>query len=425
MDWKQFCEKIIKIVGPIKDSAGFQIFDDRIEYTISDEQYVYTAEEFAALTQRSQQYIFTSCAKFNDKSYEALVDFLSSDSRRPFYGVTERLYDLNVEDKEEKISYSFGDASEELILHIIESYSELRILRLPSAFIHRKIEESAKKDLFSLINLFLRAPKSIYLKAETAHPDLTVYAKSYLFNIAYNYNYVLSIITELDDDFPSRPFMGASRRHSLKELSAPRLAYKEELVEQYYMALLSENAFVKFIGFYHIMEHFYDSVYNDEILNSVRSIIQHPAFSSKRKTDISKIVELIQKKTHQSKEEFQGNELEALELTLKNFIDLTDLKNDLEEMSRSLVDYYKNNEVGFSKGDPVDLYDVANDKVYKKLAARIYKTRNALVHSKSNEARTKERGIYNPFKDSQELQKEIPLMRSIAEAIIIKTSKEL
>ena len=61
----------------------------------------------------------------------------------------------------------------------------------------------------------------------------------------------------------------------------------------------------------------------------------------------------------------------------------------------------------------------------KKIAARIYKTRNALVHHKSNTARLKERGIYHPFKDEAELSNEIPLMRFVAEAIIIKTATEI
>lgn len=55
----------------------------------------------------------------------------------------------------------------------------------------------------------------------------------------------------------------------------------------------------------------------------------------------------------------------------------------------------------------------------------IYKTRNALVHHKSNTARLKERGIYHPFKDEAELSNEIPLMRFVAEAIIIKTATEI
>ena len=166
-------------------------------------------------------------------------------------------------------------------------------------------------------------------------------------------------------------------------------------------------------------------MYNEDIFKRVQHIIQHPGFSAKRTKDIVKIVDLIKKKNRQNKEEFQGSELEALELTLKKFVDISELLNDLTEFSDSIIDYYKLTEVSFSKGDTVDLRDISNEKLYKKLAARIYKTRNALVHSKSNESRLNERGVYNPFANSQELTMEIPLMRYISEAIIINSASPL
>ncbi|MGL6217739.1 MAG: hypothetical protein ACRC36_06860, partial [Lacrimispora sphenoides] len=74
------------------------------------------------------------------------------------------------------------------------------------------------------------------------------------------------------------------------------------------------------------------------------------------------------------------------------------------------------------KGDTIDLKEFTNDKLPKKLAARIYKTRNSLVHSKSNNMSSKDRGIYRPFINSNELSKEIPLMRMLAEYIIINSA---
>ena len=51
----------------------------------------------------------------------------------------------------------------------------------------------------------------------------------------------------------------------------------------------------------------------------------------------------------------------------------------------------------------------------------VYFTRNALVHSKSS--KNKER--YKPYKDERDLQKEIPLVKAVAEAIIINSSDML
>lgn len=118
-------------------------------------------------------------------------------------------------------------------------------------------------------------------------------------------------------------------------------------------------------------------------------------------------------------------ELEALELTIKRFVSLEQLHEDLVNYRPDLIAYYKSHEISFSNGDAIDLDNYTSDKLPKKIAARIYKTRNALVHHKSNTARLKERGIYHPFKDEAELSNEIPLMRFVAEAIIIKTATEI
>ena len=301
------------------------------------------------------------------------------------------------------------------------------MIRITTIGFRSKCEMLPKKDLFSIIKVMLRFPFAISIqsRAPKSVEQLQKHARSYLFNLAYNFDFVFKRVTEFDDLFSQRIMPPRRKNRNYSELMAPQLSYKEELVEQYYMAVISEDPFVKFIGFYHIMEHFYDTVYQEDLYENVRHLLQHPGFSSKRTKDIVKVVDLITKKTRLRKEEFQGSELEALELTLKKFLDLSELVNDLTEFDATIVDYYKTTEVSFSKADSVDLRDVANEKVYKKLAARIYKTRNALVHSKSSELRVNEKGTYKPFVNRKELAKEIPLMRYISEAIIINSATTL
>ena len=169
------------------------------------------------------------------------------------------------------------------------------------------------------------------------------------------------------------------------------------------------------------MEYFYEEIYKEGVINNVKEILLDPSFSTKRKKDIMKLVDLINKKRT---ENTVGSELEALELTLSKYIDIEKIREKLNEIDKDIIDYYKNNTVNFSNGDVVDL---RGDKeiIFKKLANRVYKTRNSLVHSKSNEVRVKERGIYKPFKDSKALLKEIPLLKTISEEIIIKSASEL
>lgn len=430
MDWFEFCQKVSEILRPWKRKLLFDYDDSRIIYTIAAQEYQYTIEEYNQLKQNADHYDFKCYSICDGNTYESIVDLPDIDSRRHFsMGFEDKLSELTVRDEDSNISYSFREASKELVWYIVKEYdvSKKVFIRFPSSVFDRKCETLSEKDLFSLIQMIVRLPLVVYIESTStqSREQLQRYAKSFLFNIAYNFDFVFKTVTEIDELFPQRTPLNRRRIHNIAELMAPQLSYKEELVEQYYMALVSEDPFVKFIGFYHIMEHFYEEVYNEDIFKSVQHVIQHPGFSSKRTKDIVKIVDLIKKKTRQSKEEFQGSELEALELTLKKFVDISELLNDLTEFNDSIIDYYKTSTISFSKGDAIDLRDISNEKLYKKLAARIYKTRNALVHSKSNEGRTNERGVYKPFDNSQELLMEIPLMRYISEAIIINSASTL
>lgn len=430
MEWNEFCEKVSKMLGNSKHKLQFNYDDTKISYIIASQEYQYAVDDYEKLKQKAEQYDFERYSICDNSGYESVVDIPDMDSRRRFsIAIDEKLAEFTVNDEETGITYSFQEISEELLWYIIKDFDITKkvFMFFPSSIFERKCETLAEKDIFSLIKMITRFPLSVNIETSSTknREQLQKYARAYLFNIAYNFDFVFKTVTNIDDLFPQRTSLARRKIQNVSELMAPQLFYKEQLVAQYYMALTSEEPFVKFIGFYHIMEYFYEEVYNEDILKSVQHIIQHPGFSAKRTKDIVKIVDLIKRKNKQNKEEFQGSELEALELTLKKFVEVNDLISDLTEFDNSLIDYYKSSEVNFSNGDAVDLRDVSNEKLYKKLAARIYKTRNALVHSKSNENRLNERGVYNPFVSSQELAKEIPLMRYISEAIIINSASSL
>ena len=65
-------------------------------------------------------------------------------------------------------------------------------------------------------------------------------------------------------------------------ISAPRRIYKKELVEQYNMASISDDPFIKYLCYYHILEHFYEAVYKENLINAVRDILTSPVFSIKK-----------------------------------------------------------------------------------------------------------------------------------------------
>lgn len=120
---------------------------------------------------------------------------------------------------------------------------------------------------------------------------------------------------------------------------------------------------------------------------------------------------------HMNDETGQGDELESLKYVLKEYIDIEQLKEKLKEIDAESVQYYQNTKVSFCKAPIIPWNDV--EGVYTQIAKRIYYTRNSLIHSKSG----KNRDRYKPYSDEKILQREIPLVKVVAEMIIINSSK--
>lgn len=108
-------------------------------------------------------------------------------------------------------------------------------------------------------------------------------------------------------------------------------------------------------------------------------------------------------------------------MTLKKYIpDLTKLKDSLESVSSTIVEYIKTTDSPFSSSK-INLDLVDTDGVYTSLANRIYATRNAIAHSK--ETLTKKKFV--PYKHDAALVNEVLLIRVVSEEVIINSSKEL
>ena len=92
------------------------------------------------------------------------------------------------------------------------------------------------------------------------------------------------------------------------------------------------------------------------------------------------------------------------------------MKNRISSMDSTAITYYQTNKVIFCNAPTIPWTDLQG--VYTQIARRIYFTRNSLVHSKSG----KNQERYKPYKDEKQLQKEIPLVKAVAELIIINSS---
>ena len=426
MEWNNFCGNIKEILTMIsrRIDLNFNINEESIAFSIDGREYNYTKEQYnqsiKGLKKHSDGYIYS------DNYYEVMLD-VKNDSRPSYFMSIERFVDYFkevFEDKENGLLYCLGHMSHKFII----TNFDVLINNLSPAYISlhttERIKENFKENqndipLFVLLRMFFRSNLTLKIKNEKGLniENIASAADSFLYNVTYNTNIVFKKSNFLSNNLKLSEF-NTSRRRFNNNISAPKRKYNPKLIEQYDTATSSGDPFVQFICYYHIIEHFYEDVYNEELIKLIRMEITSPAFSAKNDKSIAKIVDIVKKKIKQNKEEFSINELEALELVLRKYVRLDDLKLQLEELEPKCIDYYNNNKVKFCDGAKLNFSDLKDETNYKNIAKRIYSTRNALVHYKSNDKVNKELKVYSPLNDKEILFKEIPLMKVIAEIII-------
>lgn len=422
MEWDEFIDKVKFILRRFNKEFNIDYSEDSISYIVGEKSFEFSKSDYNNISNDAMKSDLSQFTVSNNNSYEVIIYQTNKMIRRLLpYKFEERIISTNIKDSMNNIEYKFQEISDVMVWNIIKEI-DLESLKRTFMIFPPRLREDEGENFFNLLRVCFRNPYSLIVsyKKDIDKNKLNDYINSFLFNFCYNYGYSFRIMNSLDELLNIR-YRNKNSSYKSEELDAPRLLYKQDLTEQYHMAVSSEDPFVQFIGFYHIMEYFYEEIYKEGVVNNVKEILLDPGFSTKRKKDIMKLVDLINKKRTEST---VGSELEALELTLRKYIDIEKIIEKLNEIDKDIIEYYKNNKVNFSNGDAIDL--IGDKKhIFKKLANRVYKTRNSLVHSKSNEVRSNERGIYKPFKDSKALLKEIPLLKVISEEIIIKSASEL
>lgn len=428
MNWENLKDFIDGLPERHRDLLHLVVNEEILEYGIEEKVFRMSRADFE--NQYGEDYSFDDAelVLFNNKVCEVLVDMRNSRFSPGFAG---NLYETVCQDHELKVSYQIKEPSLPMIVNLFQAAKSSNLsFRISSIIASPRRGHYSIEDTNITFAQFLawsyRLPDCVHIEAESNKnlSQLKQLSNSFIFNISYNLGFTLKTIGNIEEVCPRLTRHRARRVNRIEDIEPPKRYYIPEISSQYFMARASRDPFIEFLCYYHVMEYFFDEVYKEDIIKNVQDLITSPKFSAKRQKDVVTLVERIQKKTLATKQEYQINEQEALALTLKKYIpNLDDIRDDLNEIDSSLVMYYRTHQVSFSKGDEIDLTNIANDKLHSKIAARIYKTRNSIVHSKSNDFRSKDRGIYRPFKDEKELSLEIPLMQLLAESIIIGSSK--
>ncbi len=418
MEWGSFCSKISDLLGAqyvLTNEFGIRLTIDGFETP------EYTVDEYAKLKDRAERFEFKGYALWGERASEVLIKTPIGFQRRYLDG-KERLQLASPMD-EKSTSLSIQKVSDELVWWILKDYDS-NSSRLPFSRYALDHVELQEEGLFDILREVVRVPLSVYVETQEpkGRPYYQNYLNSFVFSFEYNFDQPIKVVTGREDMDFRRPFRRMRRMDNIEELTVPCVQYKQELIEQYDMAVSSNDPFVQYIGFYHVVEHFYDEVYSQHIVEEVQNEVRRPDFSIRRKKDVLRLVKKINKGVRVG-EIGRGFEQDALEMTLYKYVEIDELRNGLEVIDKKLIPFYRDNIVAFSNGKTVDLHGQDIPIVFKNLAHRIYQTRNSLVHAKSNEYQLKEKGMYNPSRDRRHLENEVPLIRVIAETLIIKSSK--
>lgn len=369
-------------------------------------------------------YDFRGLKMYSDYSAEIMLDTGNKFRTQRFF--TSDKFET-IEDADNKLSYAVSTISDELFLNVLEkTFVELeegkrhrRHSRIARRYINRRNFDSRYSDvekIETISNFFLK-PKgdfiSLKIKSEDNQRHSIDYfnklSDSFSFNVMYQKNYGFSEVTNIND-----LFIDIHVRSRTDEVNAPRKFYNPETLSYYRKAIMTEDSYNKYLSFYHVLEYYFDEMFNEILINGTREKITSPDFSYKNDDSIMQLIKFFKKTMNLNRENgIMGNEKKSLMHLLEKVLDPDEILDQLQENE---IEYYKNTQVPFSSGSAIQFN---SDKFYNNMTNRIYSTRNALVHSKSGQ----QKSSFNPFHDEDALKKEIPLIKHVAEKILIDFSE--
>lgn len=339
-----------------------------------------------------------------------------------------RREEIEVEDSVNGVTYRLGLASPEYCIYVIsmiceneelDYYRTIRDFRMTFNFASRKAAYENNFDFEKILPRTLRLTSlKMQFKHETNLSQIKKYASAFEYLFMYKRGYALFEVSNIRTLLRME---GGGRSRVLNIEEAPKRSVNPEILEFYSMGLASEDPFTIYISFYHIIEYYFDEVYQKKLIDDMKEKITSPDFSYKNDKKLLDLATFINKRMKSDNEAGKGNELESLKYVLTTFAPIEELKEKLNEINPTLVQFYSEKSVSFTGSQQLKITWNDLEGVYTSLAKRIYTTRNALVHSKSGQNDK----LYKPLKHKEILRKELPLIQVVAEMVIIKSGDVL
>lgn len=334
-------------------------------------------------------------------------------------------------DSENGLTYTLGTASLEyciFLLKIIADYQKeigrrvLIDLRHKSQIASRHlVYNQSENDPRELLADVLRAyTLRVDSEKDISHYRLCTYATSFEFTFMYRQNMAVAEYTSVQDMLPFLNNGMRSRAQRSQIDTPPHRVYNEDVLDYYTMAMESRDPFTAYISYYHVVEHYFDAIYRKKLTEEIKNKLTQPGFSYKDENSLYDLAKYIRKHMSNDDNSGKGNEYDSLRYVLLEYSPIDDLKVRIDALDSTAVNYYQVESVPFvkkSKSTKLAWSDMQG--VYTYLATRIYETRNALVHSKSEQTESQ----YRPYENKEDLIRELALIRAVAELVIINSSE--
>ncbi len=382
-----------------------------VNLVISEEEIAEFAEAEELRPSFSQ--IPAECGICSQDYREQIVDFSEYDRRRLF---VRRDVEFTFGEPDDTTPYvEIGPASMLFIdfFRFDEAYLQLSMERIRGPYARRRNEEGPleMRDVLHrpltvrVYNLHASTPEAA-LKRSSPIVDGCLFELSYLTNITLT----------LEEEWPRRrprvrPFQfGDTIRDN--ELPLPQVVFNQDVVRFYQRGMSTDDPVNQFLSFYHVLEYYFVAVSDEQLYQRLSRRLNDPKFSATP----SNLDRMIQDTLDHKRE---TDETEMLKLVLNKFIDETELIEFIEAYEEYLDDrmYSKKRSVF---GESVEVRLVAGH-VIGNLAKRIKLIRNALVHSSDRYERQQR---YVPTAKAEDMiRREIPLMKYLAERVVIASAK--
>lgn len=373
--------------------------------------------QFQSFVNELTKYQYSKTMISSNNSFECLIKFKDFN---PFQN-TER---EEIIDEKNNVKYRVDKPSVYLLFSILISLHD-NIGRSGRNYFFKNFKKNSdyflkypnNHDTIELVSHLCEDFQSIKITS-LQNIDLLTFKKlanAFLFEISYSFDSSVCLVeNSIRDIFWTTKHRGKLRKR-INEINAPEKLFDPKLLNYYQRAISNEAIEYQYISLYHIVEYFFDKAYAQDKIQFVSGLINLSNLDNNSSDSITMLIDSIILDYHKI------NEKEQLILTLKTYLNpINDLIDELRSYEPKLIDYFKNNEIPFSKeGGKVDFENKNSSSIIKQLANRIYKTRNELVHRKSKKT------MFIHTEHEKALINETLLLRIISEILIMKDGKSI